>query len=38
MVPLQYRTQHYLLNENVTGIKFSLGAVNLDWPFGDITA
>lgn len=36
MVPLQYRTQHYLLNENVTGIKFSLGAVNLDWPFGDI--
>ena len=36
VVPLQYRTQHYLLNENVSGIKFSLGAVNLDWPFGDI--
>lgn len=36
MVPLQYRTQHYLLNENVTGINFTVGAVNLDWPFGDI--
>ncbi len=36
MVPLQYRTVHYLLNENVSGIYFTVGAVNFDWPFGDI--
>jgi oligopeptide transport system substrate-binding protein len=36
VVPLQFRTQHYLLAEGFTGIKFSLGAVNLDWPFGDV--
>lgn len=36
MVPLQYRTVHYLLNENVSGINFTVGAVNFDWPFGDI--
>ena len=36
MVPLQYRTVHYLMNENVTGINFTVGAVNFDWPFGDI--
>ncbi len=38
VVPLQFREQHYLMKKNVTGIKFSLGAVNFDWCFGDITA
>ncbi len=35
MVPLQFRTQHYLLNKKFSGIKFLLGAVNFDWAFGD---
>ena len=37
MVPLQFRVQDYLLRKNYSGIKFSLGAVNLDWAFGDCT-
>lgn len=37
VIPLQYRTQHYLLNKKFSGIHFSVGAVNLDWSFGDVS-
>ena len=37
-VPLQFRTQHYLMNSKVSGINFTIGAVNFDWPFGDIAS
>ena len=34
-VPLQLRTQYYLLDDDVTGIIFDFTAINIDWSFGD---
>ncbi len=39
MVPLQYRTAYYMLDESkFTGIKFAVGAFNFDWPYGDVVS
>lgn len=36
-VPLQCRTQHYLLRENVTGVQFYFCSVNTDWVYADMS-
>lgn len=35
-VPLQLRQEHYLLDEDVTGVEFYFCSVNIDWVFGDM--
>ena len=34
-VPLQNRMQHYLIDDDITGVEFFFCAVNLDWVYGD---
>lgn len=36
LLPLQMRTAHYLLDEDVTGIHFYYGSVNIAWAYGDV--
>jgi len=36
LLPLQMRTAHYLLDEDLTGINFYYGSVNLIWCYGDV--
>lgn len=38
LIPLQMRTAHYLLDEDVTGIQFYYGSVNIIWVYGDCPA
>ena len=35
-VPLQLRTDHYLLDDDITGIVFYFSAINIDWAYGDV--
>lgn len=37
-VPLQCRQDHYLMDEDVTGVEFYFCSVNIDWIYGDIAA
>lgn len=36
LLPLQMRTVHYLLDDDLTGIVFYYGSVNIIWAFGDV--
>ena len=36
ILPLQMRTAHYLLDEDVKNITFSFVGINIGWAFGDI--
>lgn len=36
ILPLQMRTAHYLLDEDVKNISFSFVGINIGWAFGDI--
>ena len=38
LIPLQMRTAHYLLDEDLTGIQFYYGSVNIIWAYGDCPA
>lgn len=38
LIPLQMRTAHYLLDEDVTDIHFYYGSVNIIWAYGDCPA
>ena len=38
LLPLQMRTAHYLLDEDLTGIHFYYGCVNIIWAYGDCPA
>ena len=35
-VPLQLRTDHYLLDDDITGVVFYFSAINIDWAYGDV--
>lgn len=35
-VPLQCRQEHYMLDEDVTGVEFYFCSINIDWVFGDM--
>lgn len=35
-VPLQLRTEHYLLDDDISGVVLYFSAINLDWAYGDV--
>lgn len=38
LVPLQTRNEHYLMDEDTTGIQFYYCGYNIDWVYADVTA